>query len=104
MAVTIDVSIPLFINILFSNFPLLVYEDPEPPSTWMVNPAALKAKLWESGYGGDGDTVIGAAIAPEFIVYLSMADMHIDYNATLSIVQSLSSSVWQSSFQDKAIH
>ena len=86
LAVTIDVSIPLFIHILFPNFPMLVYEEPEPPSARMVNPAASKAKLWETGYDGDGDTVIGAAIAPEVIVHLTMADMHVDYNATLSIV------------------
>ena len=55
----------------------------------MGNPAALKAKPRETGYGGDGDTVAGAAIAPEVIVHLTTADVHIDYNATLLIVQSL---------------
>ena len=33
--------------------------------------------------------VVGAAIAPEVIVHLAAADMHIDHNATLLIVQSL---------------
>ena len=33
--------------------------------------------------------VVGAAIAPEVIVHLTAADMHIDYDAALLIVQSL---------------
>ena len=55
----------------------------------MGNLAALKAKLWEIDYGGDGDMVVGAVIAPEVIVHLTAADMHIDYDAALLIVQSL---------------
>ena len=55
----------------------------------MGNLAALKAKLWEIGYDGDGDMVVGGVIATEVIVHLTAADMHIDYDAALLIVQSL---------------
>ena len=51
--------------------------------------AALKAKSREIGYGGDRDMVVGAVIAPEVIVHLTAADMHIDYDAALLVVQSL---------------
>ena len=33
--------------------------------------------------------VVGAVIAPEVIVHLTAADMHIDYDAALLVVQSL---------------
>ena len=48
---------------------------------WMGNLAALKAKLREIGYDGDGDMVVGGVIAAEVIVHLTAADMHIDYDA-----------------------
>ena len=48
----------------------------------------MKAKLQELGYGGDGDMVVGAVIAPEVIVHLTAADMHVDYDAALLVVQS----------------
>ena len=54
----------------------------------MGNLAALKAKLREICYDGDGDMVVGGVIAAEFIVHLTAADMHIDYDAALLIVQS----------------
>ena len=54
----------------------------------MGNLAALKAKLREICYDGDGDMVVGGVIATEVIVHLTAADMHIDYDATLLIVQS----------------
>ena len=53
----------------------------------MGNLAALKSKLREIGYDGDGDMVVGV-IAAEVIVHLTAADMHIDYDAALLIVQS----------------
>ena len=55
----------------------------------MGNLAALKAKLREIDHGGDGDMVVGAVIAPEVIVHLTAADMHIDYDVALLILQSL---------------
>ena len=48
---------------LFSNFPLLVHEEFGPEFAWMGNPAALKVKLQEIDYDGDGDMVVGAVIA-----------------------------------------
>ena len=54
----------------------------------MGNLAALKAKLREIGYDGDGDMVVGGVIAAEVIVHPTAADMHIDYDAELSIMQS----------------
>ena len=54
----------------------------------MGNLAALKTKLQEIGYDGDGDMVVGAVIAPEVIVHLTATDMHIDYDAALLVVQS----------------
>ena len=53
------------------------------------NLAALKAKLQEIGYNEDGDMVIRGVIAAEVIVHLTAADMHIDYDAVLLVVQSL---------------
>ena len=50
--------------------------------------AALKAKLQELGYDRDGDMVVGAVTAPEVIVHLTEADMRVDYNAALWVVQS----------------
>ena len=47
----------------------------------MGNLGALKAKLQEPGYDGDGGMVVGAVIAPEVIVHLTAADMHIDYDS-----------------------
>ena len=32
--------------------------------------------------------VVGAVVAPEFIVHLTAADMHFDYDAALLVVQS----------------
>ena len=63
---------------LFSNFPLLDHEEFGPTFAWMGNLVALKAKLREIDYDGDGDIVVGAVIAPEVIVHLTAADMHID--------------------------
>ena len=54
----------------------------------MGNLAALKAKLREIGYDGDGDMVVGGVITAEVIVHLTSADIYIDYNAALLIVQS----------------
>ena len=54
----------------------------------MGNLGALKAKLQELGYDGDGDMVVGAVIAPKVIVHLTAADMHVDYDAALLVVQS----------------
>ena len=72
----------------------------------MGNLAALKAKLREIGYDGDGYMVVGGVIAAEVVVHLTAADMHIDYDAALLIdcTEFESSSVWRSSFQDDAIH
>ena len=69
LAITIDVSIPLFIywHDLFSNFPLLVHEEFGPSFARMGNLAVLKAKLREIDYDGDGDMVVGAVIAPECV-------------------------------------
>ena len=60
----------------FSNC-LLVHEEFGPAFAWMGNLAALKAKLQEIGYDGDGDMVVGAVIAPEVIVHLTAADMQL---------------------------
>ena len=54
----------------------------------MGNLGALKAKLHELGYDGDGDMVVGAVIAPEAIIHLTAADMHVDYDSALMVVQS----------------
>ena len=54
----------------------------------MGNLAALKAKLREIGYDGGEDMVVGGGIAAE-VIHLTAADMHIDYDAALLIVQSL---------------
>ena len=54
----------------------------------MGNLGALKAKLQEPGYDGDGDMVVGAVIAPEVIIRLTAADMHVDYDSALMVVQS----------------
>ena len=59
----------------------------------MDNLAALKAKSREIGYDGDGDMAIGGVIAADVIVHLTEADMHIDYDAVLLIVQSLKARV-----------
>ena len=48
--------------------------------------AALKAKLLQLGYDGDGNMVIGAVIAAEVTVRLTAADMHVDYDAALLVV------------------
>ena len=55
----------------------------------MGNLAALEAKLWKICYDGDGDMVVGGVIAAEVIVHLTAANMHVDYDAALLIVQSL---------------
>ena len=63
----------------------------------MGNLAALQAKLREIGYDGDGDMVVGGVIAAEVIVHLTTADIYIDYDAALLIVQSLklvSMAIW----------
>ena len=88
LAIIIDVSIPLLIHLYFL-ISRLVHEEFGPSFAWMGNLAALKAKLREIGYDGDGDMVVRAVIAPEVIVYLTAADMHIDYHAALLVVQSL---------------
>ena len=67
---------------------MLVHEEFGPSFAWMGNLAALKAKR-EIGYYGDGDIVVGGVIATEVIVHLTAADMHIDSDAALLIVQSL---------------
>ena len=67
----------------------LVHEQFGPSFAWMGNLAALKAKLREIGYDWDRDMVVGAVIAPEVIVHLTTADIHIDYDAALLVVQSL---------------
>ena len=54
----------------------------------MGNLGALKTKLQELGYDGDGDMVVEAVIVPEVIVHLIAADMHVYYDAALLIVQS----------------
>ena len=54
----------------------------------MGNLAALKAKLREIGYDGDGNMVVRGVITAEVIVYLTAADVHIDFDAALLIVQS----------------
>ena len=64
------------------------YKEFGPSFTRTGSLAALKAKLQEVGYDGDGDLDFGAVIAPEVIVHLIAADMHVDYDATLLIVQS----------------
>ena len=90
LAITIGAGILLFIYIyLFSNFPLLVHEEFGTSFAWMGDLAALKAKLREIGCDGDGDMVVGAVIVPEVIVHLTAADMRIDYDAALLLMQSL---------------
>ena len=54
----------------------------------MSNLAALKTKPQDLGYDGDGDMVVGAVIAPEVIVHLTAADMHVDYDALLVVQNS----------------
>ena len=66
----------------------MVHKEFGPSFAWMHNLAALKAKLREIGYDGDGDMVFGSVIA-EVIIHLTAADIHIDYEAALLIVQSL---------------
>ena len=66
-----------------------IHEELGPSFAWMGNLAALKAKLREIGYYGDGDMVVGAVIAAEVIVRLTAADIHIDYDAALLVVQCL---------------
>ena len=68
---------------------MLVHEEFGPSFAWMGNLAALKAKLREIGYDGDEDMVVGGVIAAEVIVHLSVADMHIDCDSALLVVQSL---------------
>ena len=68
---------------------MLVHEELGPSFAWMGNLAALKAKLREIGYDGDEDRVVGGVISAEVIVHLPVADMHIDYDAALLVVQSL---------------
>ena len=63
---------------LSPNFPLQVNEEFGPSFAWMGNLAALKAKLQEIDYDGDGDMVVGAVIAPEVIVHLTAVDMQVD--------------------------
>ena len=53
----------------------------------MGNLAALKAKLQELSYNGDGDMVVGAVVAPG-VVHLTAADARADYEAALLVVQS----------------
>ena len=53
----------------------------------MGNLGALKAKLQELGYDGDRDMVFGVGIASEVIIHLTAADMHIDYDSALMVVQ-----------------
>ena len=65
---------------------MLVHEEFGPSFAWMGNLATLKAKLREICYDGDEGMVIGGVIASEVIVHLTVADMHIDYNAALSVV------------------
>ena len=50
--------------------------------------AALKARLQEVGYDGDGDMVVGSIIALGVIVHLIAADIHVGYNVALLIAQS----------------
>ena len=54
----------------------------------MGNLGALKAKLQGLGYDGEGDMVVRAVIAPEVIIHLTAADMHVDYDSALMVVQS----------------
>ena len=62
LAITIDVSIPFFKQrVSFLIFHYYFTRN-------LGNLAALKAKSREIGYGGDGDMVVGAVIAPEVIV------------------------------------
>ena len=58
---------------------MIVHEQFGPSFAWMGNLAALKAKLWEISYDGDGDMVVGGVIAAasEVIVHLTVADVHI---------------------------
>ena len=70
----------------------------------MGNLGALKAKLQELGYDGDGDMAVGAVIAPEVINHLTVADMHVDYVDYDGCAEFESSSVWGSGFQDEAIY
>ena len=44
--------------------------------------------LQELGYDGDRYMVAGAVIAPEVIIHLTVADMHVDYDSALMVVQS----------------
>ena len=73
---------------LFSNFPLLVHEEFGSAFARMGNLAALKAKLQEVGYYGDGHMIVGAVIAPGVTVFLIAADMNVDYDVPLLTVQS----------------
>ena len=63
----------------------LVHEEFGPAFAWMGNLGALKAKLQELGYDGDRDMVVGAIIAPEVIIHLTAADMHVDYDSALMV-------------------
>ena len=50
---------------------------------------SIEGKITGNWYDGDGDMVVGGVIAAEVIVHLTEADMHIDYDAALLVVQSL---------------
>ena len=64
----------------------MVHKEFGPAFAWMSNLAALKTKSQDLGYDGDGGMVVGAVIAPEVIVHLTAADMHVDYDAALLVV------------------
>ena len=51
--------------------------------------AAVEAKVREFGYDGDGYMVVRVAIAAEIIVHITTANMHIDYDATFLLGQSM---------------
>ena len=67
---------------------MLVHKEFGPTFAWIGNLGAPKAILRGIGYDRDGDMVVGGVIAAEVIVHLTAADMHIDYDAALLIVQS----------------
>ena len=81
----------LFLGIYsFSNLNCpLVHEEFGPAFAWMGNRRALKDKLQEPGYDGDRDMVVGAVIAPKVNIHLTVAEMQVDYDSALMVMQSL---------------
>ena len=72
------------------------YDEFGPAFSWMGNIIVLMTKL-ELEYDGDGDIIVGGAIAPGVIVRMTAADIHIDYKLRYCIghrTESKCTSLW----------